>query len=215
MCFRLERELLLSTGVLDRERIIEAFRESNNRVLAMSIIHEELYNSRNVETINFASYLNKLTDDLFKSYKVGNSDIKLRLNLEDFFLEMDYSIPLGIIVNELVSNSLKYAFPEGRNGEIYIELQIVYDNNETLSNAIVESNIKNNLCSRKHLKLIVEDNGIGFPQSIDFKNTSSLGLQLVNTLVDQIGGEIEYKKRPGTKFIIMIPDYHMGIRKIN
>jgi PAS domain S-box-containing protein len=211
----LECDNLLSTGVLDRERIIEAFRESNNRVLAMSIIHEELYNSRNVETINFASYLKKLTDDLFKSYKVGNSEIKLRLNLEDFFLEMDYSIPLGIIVNELVSNSLKYAFPDGRNGEIYIELQIVYDNNETLSNAIVESNIKNNLCSRKHLKLIVEDNGIGFPQSIDFKNTSSLGLQLVNTLVDQIGGEIESKKRPGTKFIILIPNYHMEIRKIN
>ena len=63
--------------------------------------------------------------------------------------------------------------------------------------------------------MIVEDTGIGFPQSIDFKNTSSLGLQLVNTLVDQIGGEIESKKGPGTKFEILIPNYHMGIRKIN
>jgi two-component sensor histidine kinase len=134
--------------------------------------------------------------------------------MEDFFLEMDYSIPLGIIVNELVSNSLKYAFPNGKNGEINIELQIVYDYNETVSNAIIESNIKNNLCPRKHLKLIVEDNGIGFPQSIDFKNTSSLGLQLVNTLVDQIGGEIEIKNGPGTKFIILIPDYHMWMHKI-
>jgi PAS domain S-box-containing protein len=203
----LECDNLLSTGIPDRERIIEAFRESNNRVLAMSIIHEELYNSRNVETINFASYLNKLTDDLFKSYKVGTSDIKLRLNMEDFFLEMDHSIPLGIIVNELVSNSLKYAFLDGRSGEIHIELQTVYDNNETLSNATIESNIKNYLCLRKHLKLIVEDNGIGFPQSIDFKNTSSLGLQLVNTLVDQIGGEIELKKGPGTKFKILIPNF--------
>ena len=211
----LECDNLLSTGFLDRERIIEAFRESNNRVLAMSIIHEELYNSRNVETINFASYLIKLTDDLFKSYKVGNSDIKLRLNMEDFFLEMDYSIPLGIIVNELVSNSLKYAFPNGRNGEIHIELQIVYDFNETPSNATVESIIKNNLCPRKHLKLIVEDNGIGFPQSIDFKCTSSLGLQLVNTLVDQIGGEIKIENSSGTKFEILIPNYHMQIHRIN
>jgi len=211
----LECDNLLSSGVLDRERIIEAFRESNNRVLAMSIIHEELYNSRNMETINFASYLKKLTDDLFMSYKVGNSDIKLRLNMEDFFLEMDCAIPLGIIVNELVSNSLKYAFSDGRNGEIHIELHIIYDYNETLSNTIVESNIKNNLSLRKHLELIVKDDGIGFPQSIDFKNTSSLGLQLVNTLVDQIGGEIEIKKRPGTKFKIFIPNYHMRIRKIN
>lgn len=211
----LECDNLLSTGFLNRERIIEAFRESNNRVLAMSIIHEELYNSRNVETINFASYLKKLTDDLFKSYKVGNSDIKLRLNMEDFFLEMDYSIPLGIIVNELVSNSLKYAFPNGRNGEIHIELQIVYDFNETPNDATIESIIRNNLSPRKHLKLIVEDNGIGFPQSIDFKNTSSLGLQLVNTLVDQIGGEIEIKKSSGTKYEILIPNYHIQIRQIN
>lgn len=211
----LECDNLISAGVLDRERIIEAFRESNNRVLAMSIIHEELYNSRNVETINFASYLKKLTDDLFKSYKVGYSDIKLQLNSEDFFLEMDYAIPLGMIVNELVSNSLKYAFPKGRNGEIYIELKLVYDYSETSSKATVESIIKNNLCPRKHLKLIIEDNGIGFPQSIDFKNTCSLGLQLVNTLVDQIGGEIEIKKSPGTKFKILIPNYHMQMRKIS
>jgi PAS domain S-box-containing protein len=211
----LECDNLISLGSPNREKIIEAFRESNNRVLAMSIIHEELYNSRNVETINFASYLKKLTDDLFKSYKVGNSDIKLSLNMEDFFLEMDYSVPLGIIVNELVSNSLKYAFPNGRNGEIHIELQIVYDFNETSSNVTVESIIKSNLYPRKHLKLIIEDNGIGFPQSIDFKCTSSLGLQLVNTLVDQIGGEIKIEKILGTKFEILIPNYHMQIRKFN
>lgn len=200
----LECDNLLSTDVPDRERIIEAFRESNNRVLAMSIIHEELYNSRNIETINFTSYLKKLTDDLLKSYKVGNSDIKLRLDVGDFFLGMDYSIPLGIIVNELVSNSLKYAFPDGRSGEIHIELQTVDE--RTLNDAVVDFKIQNRLYSSRYFKLIVEDNGVGFPQLIDFKNTNSLGLQLVNTLVDQIGGNIELEIESGTRFKILIPN---------
>ncbi|WP_243684376.1 sensor histidine kinase [Methanosarcina barkeri] len=90
----LECENLLS-GDLEREKVIEAFRESNNRIISMSIIHEELYNSKDMETINFASYLKELTDDLFKSYKVGSSDIQLLLDVDDIFFEMDNAIPLG------------------------------------------------------------------------------------------------------------------------
>ena len=188
----LECENLLS-GIPERENIIEAFRESNNRIISMSVIHEELYNSRDMETINFASYLNKLTEDLFKSYKVGSSDIKLRLDVENIFFEMDNAIPLGIIVNELVSNSLKYAFPDGRDGEIHIELrQEVNDTDLTYP------------C--RDFKLIVRDNGIGFPPSLDFKNTASLGLQLVNTLTDQIGGHIELEMGPGTVYQIEFTD---------
>ena len=117
----LECENLLS-DTLDYNKITEAFQESHNRIISMSMIHEELYNSKNVESINFASYLKKLTEDLFKSYKVGNSDINLHLDVDNLFFEMDNAIPLGIIINELVSNSLKYAFPDGRNGEIHIKL---------------------------------------------------------------------------------------------
>lgn len=190
----LECENLLS-GNLEREKVIEAFRESNNRIISMSIIHEELYNSKDMETINFASYLKELTDDLFKSYKVGNSDIRLLLDVEDIFFEMDIAIPLGIIVNELVSNSLKYAFPEGRSGKIHIKLhRNVNDKKKIL------------ICPPRHFTLISEDNGIGFPDSIDFRNTSSLGLQLVNTLVDQINGDIELEKGSGTKYRIRFTD---------
>lgn len=202
----LECENLLS-GIPEREKIVEAFRESNNRIMSMSVIHEELYNSRDMETIDFASYLKKLTDDLFKSYKVGSSDIRLRLDVENFFFEMDNAIPLGIIVNELVSNSLKHAFPDGRNGEIYIELHRgVNDNNKILSDTNA-GNIQSNSCPYKYFTLIVGDSGIGFPESIDFRNTGSLGLQLVSTLVDQIDGRIELEKGPGTRFKIWITDY--------
>jgi two-component sensor histidine kinase len=161
----------------------------------MSIIHEELYNSKNMETINFASYLKKLTDDLFKSYKVGSSEIQLILDVEDIFFEMDNAIPLGIIVNELISNSLKYAFPEGRNGKIHVKLYRDVNN---------KKKILTSLC--RHYTLVVEDNGVGLPDSINFRNTSSLGLQLVNTLVDQINGEIELKNESGTKYTIQFID---------
>jgi len=207
----LECENLLS-GTLEREKIVEAFRESNNRIISMSVIHEELYNSRDMEKIDFASYLKKLTDDLFKSYKVGNSDIRLRLDVENSFFEMDNAIPLGIIVNELVSNSLKYAFPDGRNGEIHIELhREINDKNKILSNGTVGNDVQNNSFPCRPFTLIVEDNGIGFPESIDFRNASSLGLQLVNTLVDQIGGSIELEKSPGTRFKIWITDFRSEV----
>lgn len=190
----LECENLLS-GDLEREKVIEAFRESNNRIISMSIIHEELYNSKDMETINFASYLKELTDDLFKSYKVGSSDIQLLLDVDDIFFEMDNAIPLGIIINELVSNSLKYSFQEGRSGKIQIKLhRDVNDKKKSL------------VTPNRNFMLIVEDNGIGFPDSIDFRNTSSLGLQLVNTLVDQINGDIELIKDSGTKYNIRFTD---------
>lgn len=190
----LECENLLS-GNLEREKVIEAFRESNNRIISMSMIHEELYNSKDMETINFASYLEELTNDLFKSYKVGNSDIRLILGVEDIFFEMDNAIPLGIIVNELISNSLKYAFPEGRNGKIYVKLYRDVNN---------KKKILTSLC--RHYTLVVEDDGVGLPDSIDFRNTSSLGLQLVNTLVDQINGNIELENESGTKYTIQFMD---------
>lgn len=161
----------------------------------MSIIHEELYNSKDMETINFASYLKELTDDLFKSYKVGSSDIQLLLDVDDIFFEMDNAIPLGIIINELVSNSLKYSFQEGRSGKIQIKLH-----------RDVNDKKKRLVTPNRNFMLIVEDNGIGFPDSIDFRNTSSLGLQLVNTLVDQINGDIELIKDSGTKYNIRFTD---------
>ena len=103
-------------------KMLEAFKESQNRVASISLIHEELYKGDKIDTLDFAAYLRKLTADLFSSYNLRNEDISLRLDLKQVYLGMDTAIPLGIIVNELVSNSLKHAFPADTKGEIRISL---------------------------------------------------------------------------------------------
>ena len=103
-------------------KTLEAFRESQNRVVSMALIHEELYKGNNIDALDFAAYLRNLTADLFRSYSIGNNSIGLKLNLEQVYLGMDTAIPLGIIVNELISNALKHAFPAGRRREIQMNL---------------------------------------------------------------------------------------------
>ncbi len=178
--------LSLESEKFSDEKMLESFRESQNRVASMALIHEELYKGNELDTLDFAAYLQKLTDDLFNSYNLRNEDIGLKLDLEKINLDMDIAIPLGIVVNELVSNSLKHAFPIGRAGEICINLY---------KKPFMRKN-------RFHYMLTVEDNGKGIPEEIEFTNTDSLGFQLVNILVEQIDGYIELIRNHGTKFII-------------
>jgi PAS domain S-box-containing protein len=218
----------LQTDFFKDEKVIEAFRESQNRVISMALIHEELYRSEDVESLDFSAYLRKLTTDLFESYKVGSSKIRLRVEAEArIHLCMDAAIPLGIIVNELVSNSLKYAFPGGE-GEIRIQLYSVENTsirsgsgsedssissgseNSSITGGSTgkasigaEGDLKNSPCRENfRCMLIVSDNGSGFPKNIDFENPETLGLQLVKTLVEQIDGEIELRTNGGTEFRI-------------
>jgi PAS domain S-box-containing protein len=185
--------------------VLEAFRESQNRVAAMAIIHEELYQSRNNETLDFSAYLQKLTVDLFNSYTVRKDDIKLQLDIEETFLGMDTAVPLGIIVNELVSNSLKHAFPPGTGGEIRIKLCRTEDN-KNINNSTNNIDSKSSIDKRDQYKLVVSDNGLGFPENIDFRNTNSLGLQLVNILVEQLNGTIKLEKSVGTGYEILFKE---------
>lgn len=186
----------------DRE-VIEAFRESQNRVASMAIIHEELYRAGDIETLDFSAYLRKLTSDLLSSYTVRKEDVKLKLEAEDTFLGMDTAIPLGIIINELVSNALKYAFPAGRRGEIRIKLCRKEINENKNIDEIISNNYRGSSIKNSYLySLVVSDNGLGFPENVDFKNTDSLGLQLVNILVEQLEGTIEMEKNGGTTFRI-------------
>ncbi len=194
--------LNLQADKFTEEAVVEAFRESQNRVISMSLIHEELYKSRDMETLDFAIYLKKLTADLLQSYRVRSDKIGLKLDVEKVLFEMDTAIPLGIIINELVSNSLKHAFPERKGGEILIRLfQADHNKNKVISR---DRKINKNGNSKysTQFSLIVSDNGSGFPENIDFRNTTSLGLQLVNTLVEQLEGSIELERNKGTKFII-------------
>ncbi|WP_440948890.1 MASE3 domain-containing protein [Methanosarcina sp. T3] len=183
----------------DRE-VLEAFRESQNRVASIAMIHEELHGGENLDSLDFADYLQKLTADLFDSYRVGKDGVSLKLDLEQVYLGMDTAIPLGIIVNELVSNSLKHAFSDKNEGEISINLH-----SNDASHSLVELS-----CSEPeflendafHYTLTVADNGRGIPEKMDFRNTDSLGLQLITILVEQIGGYIELNRDYGTEFVI-------------
>lgn len=197
--------LSLQAEKFEDGEIIEAFRESQNRVASIAMIHEELHESESKDALDFADYLRKLTADLFSSYNVGNKNINLKLNLEQVYLGMDTAIPLGIIVNELVSNALKYAFPVGNYGEIDIN----FCRNETFAAKYGSSGLdecpdcgdRTNNGNFRYI-LTVADNGIGIPEEIDFQNTDSLGLQLVNIFVEQINGCIELRRSQGTEYII-------------
>jgi PAS domain S-box-containing protein len=169
------------------------FRESQGRVQTMAIVHEKMYQSADLSKIGFADYIRDLTNELFASYGVDSSRITSEVNVEDVKLGVDVAIPCGLIVNELISNSLKHAFPNGEKGEITINLNKDDDNK---------------------FKLIVGDNGVGFPKGIDFKEMESLGLRLVNTLVDQLKGTIELENKGGTKFKIKFtgPEKLKGLR---
>jgi len=192
--------LSLQAEKFEDKEVLEAFRESQNRVASIAIIHEELHEGNSMDTLDFADYLRKLTADLFSSYQVGNNRISLKLELEQVFLGMDTAIPLGIIVNELVSNSLKHAFPAGNKGEISIYLQEI--EKYTLKLEKPETDMGCQSEQKSDYILAVADNGKGIPGEIDFKNTDSLGLQLINILVEQIDGCIELKRDRGTEFVI-------------
>ncbi|WP_440956269.1 PAS domain-containing protein [Methanosarcina sp. Mfa9] len=195
--------LELQADQFSEEKVVEAFRESQNRVASMAIIHEELYRAGDTETLDFAAYLRKLTSDLLRSYTIRKEDIKLKLEVEEIFLGMDTAIPLGIIINELVSNALKHAFPAGGKGEIHIKLfRREGSGNKSISNITNNIDARSTINKNNQFTLIVSDNGLGFPENIDFTNTDSLGFQLVNTLVEQLEGTIKLERNGTTLFRI-------------
>ena len=180
----LQAENFIDSEVVATPKVLEAFKESQTRVFSMSLIHEELYKGNGFDTLNFSSYIQKLTIGLFQTYRFGNSNIELSMDLEEnIFFNMDTAVPLGIIINELISNSLKHAFIGREKGEIKIKLH-----KEEGSNT--------------RFILAVSDNGIGIPENLDIEDFESLGLQLVTTLVEQLDGELELKRDNGTEFII-------------
>ncbi|GAI89221.1 unnamed protein product, partial [marine sediment metagenome] len=156
--------LNLQSRYIKDKQVLHVFQESQDRIKSMVLIHKKLYQSKDLARIDFAEYVRSLIADLFRSYKADYGLITLKTNIDNVFLGIDTAIPCGLIINELISNSLKYAFPEGGQGEIRIELHPEKEGKFTL---------------------IVSDSGVGFPKDLDFRNTESLGLQLACTLVDQ------------------------------
>jgi len=171
---------------------IEFFKESQNRVKSISMIHEKLYQSNNLQKIDFESYLSNIMVNLFQTYGVDQDKISYEINCEDIKLNMETSVPCGLIVTELVTNSIKHAFPLNQQYKI-----------DDVSK--IDPKYKINILlylENENINLIINDNGIGFPEDLDFKNTESLGLELVNLLVNQLDGTIELQRSEGTQFII-------------
>lgn len=208
--------LYLESGNFTDENVITAFKESQYRVKSMALVHEKLYQSEDMVSVDFADYIQNLADYLLQSYSMGHGEVSLKLDVEKIFLGMDTAVPLGIIINELISNSLKHAFNKEEEGKIYIKLQSSEEyparqgersrnfDDKMIGNESAKTIGFREIAGNKKEKLIltVRDNGIGFPDKLDFRNTTSLGLQLVITLVDQIEGDIELDTKAGTEFKI-------------
>jgi PAS domain S-box-containing protein len=192
----LEAEKLSSKEYIENSEVFKAFKESQERIISIALIHEELHEGREVDKLKFSAYLEKLVENLFRTYNLGNTDVSLIMDLEEnIFLNMDTAVPLGIIVNELVSNSLKHAFSGRTEGKIEIKLFCEETGNEL--------NCKEKLTEKgTEYTLIVSDDGVGIPEKIDFEISDTLGLQLVNILADQLDGTIKLKRDKGTEFII-------------
>lgn len=172
--------LNLQTSYVKDEKTLTILKESQNRIKSMSFIHESLYQTNDFSQINFSEYVISLSKNLVHSYGVFDGLVDLDLKIENVSLNLDQSIPCGLLINELVSNALKYAFPKEKRGSITIEL----------------------LEKKGTVYLAVKDNGVGLPNDIDYRNTDSLGLQLVITLIEQLDGEIKLDNNQGANYYI-------------
>jgi PAS domain S-box-containing protein len=164
---------------------LEGLKMCQSRIRSMSLIHEKLYRSRDISRIDFGEYVRSLAAALLHSCQIDPDRVKLRFETDEVLLDMNTAIPCGLIVNELVLNALKHAFPHRKAGEVHIVL----------------TREENGDCG-----LAISDTGVGFPKGLDFRKTDSLGLQLVNLLVEQIDGTIRMRRAGGTKFEITFPE---------
>lgn len=162
----------------------EHLRISMNRVRTMAMIHEKLYGSKELSHIEFAEYVKQLAIHIFISYGVKPNTIKINVKAKDVFLDIDTAVPCGLLVNEIISNSLKHAFPCREKGLIEVELYVDKDN---------------------FYNLFISDDGIGIPQNLNPDNHDSLGLRLINTLAKQLGSEMNVNCSNGTKYYFRFP----------
>ncbi|WP_440945333.1 PAS domain S-box protein [Methanosarcina sp. T3] len=184
---------------VEDSEVLKAFRESQDRVISIALIHEELHEGRGNDTLNFSPYLQRLVENLFQTYTLGNVDISLNMDMEEnIFFDMDTAVPLGLIVNELVSNSLKYAFRGKDKGVIQIKLSRKRNGEFGKS----RPGSKEEGYEHTNFVLAVSDNGVGMPEGFNLENSDTLGIQLITALVDQLDGELELKKGSGTEFIM-------------
>jgi two-component sensor histidine kinase len=190
---RVRNNLQVISGLLQLQakasknpELIESLQESQNRIHAMSMVHEKLYNSSDLSGIDLTVYIRSLSQELFQSYNINPGNIALTIQAdEEVLVNISKAIPCGLVMNELISNALKHAFPGDRPGALKIIIRKAKDT---------------------EIEVVVYDNGLGLPDDVDIHNPQSMGLDLVNGLVkNQLDGRIEVKRGNGTEFRMIFP----------
>ena len=184
--------LNLQASYIKDKEAVDALNECQGRIMSMAMIHEKLYQSGSLSGINFSDYIKSLVSDLIYSYTTNFEDINVNMDANEVILDIDTAIPCGLIINELVTNSIKHAFPGNKKGNIFIHMQEV-ENDEYL--------------------LVVGDDGVGLPRDLDVTGATTLGLLLVSTLVNQLEGNLKIDRTHGTIFNIsfMKLDYNQRV----
>jgi PAS domain S-box-containing protein len=173
--------LRIQSRVVKDSATREMFKQSQNRIRSMALIHEALYKSEDLAKIDFSDYISRMTTHLLSLYREDLGEVSINQEAEGIFIDINRAIPCGLVISELVSNSLKHAFPDRRRGQIVIRMKRDKKDKHTLT---------------------VKDTGVGFPESLDFREAETLGLQLVTDLVAQLNGTIGMEKKDGTEFIV-------------
>jgi PAS domain S-box-containing protein len=183
---RVKNNLMIISSLLNLQSIqindtevLKMIKDSQSRARSMAVLHEKLYNSSDLKRINFGEYIESITEYLFNTYSTNNH-VSLKMDVEYLMLDINTCLPLGLIVNELVSNSLKYAFPKGMNGCVTVRFH------RSPENYILE----------------VEDDGVGLPEDMDIEQADSMGMKLVSNFTKQLNGEMELIMKNGTCFRI-------------
>jgi PAS domain S-box-containing protein len=182
--------LSLQSKTITDEQALSVFQDSQNRVKSMALIHETLYQSKDLSRINFAEYLQKLVAHVSRSYRIRPEAVRINIHVDDVSLPIDAAVPCGLIINELASNSLKYAFPADTRGEV----NITFERDDA------------------HYILRVSDTGVGLPANFDPERGKSLGMKLVRMLTDQLCGELNCRNGVGTTFEIKFPEEREEVR---
>jgi len=177
--------LTLQSKDIDDEKVLDIFQESRRRIKTMAMVHEKLYRSEDLSKVDFSKYISSLTQYLFRSFGIDPEKILLKKEVEEIFLDINTAIPLGLLVNELISNSLKHGFPDNKGGEVKISMSRE---------------------DKDKIKLVVSDNGVGVKNKLVFNKPSSFGLQLVKMLTEQLHGNMKVEMNEKTSFIIIFKE---------
>lgn len=174
----------LQTGYVKDPQAAQMFRDSQNRIRSIALVHEQLYRSRDFTHIDFGGHIRTLVSQLFRSCGVSPDVVRLTVEVAEVPLAVDTAILIGLVISELVSNSLRHAFPNGRRGVVRV--------------SVTED-------QEKRLVIVASDDGIGLPESVDFRHAQSLGLQLVSLLSDQLKATVDLERHGGTTFKLLLP----------